>query len=441
MIKKKYDLLILGGGVAGYYCGIHCSKGGLRVALVEKDKLGGTGFRWGSWPVKKILDNCKAMARTNPPSKVSMKDYQLNFLSIENKIEKELREKNIDLYFSDGKFVASHKYRVEGYLLEAKYIVIATGTSAKGLGNYPINHTSIISHKEAVALDQLPKDLIIIGGNVEGCEFASLFSQFAVRVSLIEKEDTILAEYDRDLIDILENHLKDHGVLLYTSKDVEKIACMKGGRVSVTMADGTKLEADKVLITGQRKANFPRGLDMLGIEFDREKIIVNENLETNIDNIFAIGDINGLMGMAHGAIHQAIGLAEYILFNQPIGIKYRAIPRAIFTMPEIAGVGQQEVELIEGGKKYKRGIANISDTWRGLSKGIKCGFIKVLADKDDKLLGIWMVGDEVSEYVGLLSIIINKKIRLSEIKSNLIIHPSISEGILQAILNIDTVEE
>ncbi len=202
------------------------------------------------------------------------------------------------------------------------------------------------------------------------------------------------------------------------------------------MDNGLELGAEKILITGSRKPNFPKGLNKTGLHVEKTYIPVDEVLGTNIPNIYAIGDINGLMGMAHAAIQQGIVLAENILFKKKSTLSYDIIPSAIFGIPEIAGVGYQEFELKRKNIKYKKGICNFSDTWRGFSKQIANGFIKVLADEDNKLLGVWMVGDNVSEYVGLMSVLIQNKVGLEEIKRNLIIHPSLNEAILEAILSM-----
>ena len=186
------------------------------------------------------------------------------------------------------------------------------------------------------------------------------------------------------------------------------------------------------MVTLSRKPNFPKGIERLNINIEHDRILVDENLKTGEDHIFAIGDINGIVGMAHAAINQGIGVAEYICNKTPVP-KHYILPRAVFTLPEMAGVGKQEWELKN--VSYKVCKYEFKDTWRGWSKGIEEGFVKVLVDEDGIVLGIWMVGEDVSEYIGFLSILGENKLTVSDIKSNLIIHPSLTEALLEALMS------
>ncbi|SDL10404.1 dihydrolipoyl dehydrogenase family protein [Natronincola ferrireducens] len=444
MKRETYDVLIIGGGPAGYYCGLHCARGGLRVALVEKEELGGTGLRWGCLPVKNILDdlrsviNGKTYRHNRYPliPEEGLQHYEKEMLVIEEKMKKKLLKANIDVYFGEGSFIDKNTYEIDNNTIKAKYVVIATGTKPWGLENLQANQQTIITHKEAVALEKLPGTIIIIGGNVEGCEFASLFAELGVKVVLVEKTTKLLEGNDDDLVKPLETYFKKRGIKIYKGLRATAIQEEEGKQV-VSLNNGEKIKGDKVLVTVGRIPNFPKGMEKLGVHLEKDKIVVDNNLKTNITSIYAIGDINGILGMAHVAIQQGIAVADNILNNKNVIMNYKELPRAVFTIPEIAGVGFQEWELIEKKIPYRKGYYNFADTWRGFSKDIKEGFVKVLVAEDDKVLGLWMVGQDVSEYIGLMGLLIQKGVTCEEIKQNLIIHPSLSEAILEALLNVE----
>ncbi|QUI25037.1 NAD(P)/FAD-dependent oxidoreductase [Vallitalea pronyensis] len=438
-----YDIIVIGSGPAGYYCAVSAARLGKQVAIVEKHTLGGTGFRWGCLPVKYMLDRVKKiedvredLGITVDQSKVYGDIFQKTTMDMENvesKIKQSLEDLHVDIFFGDGECVDRYHYRVGHETLEAKNMVIATGTSPTGIMDIHLDHDTIISHEEAIGLQALPKELIIVGGNVEGIEFASLFTYLDSNVTVIEKEDTILLGNDKDLIKPLEEDLVKRGVRFIKGIGVVK-ANVHHGCGQVTLEDGQVLNGDKILVTGFRKPNFPKGLTSIGVNTDQEKILVNERLQTNVDNIYAIGDINGLLGMAHVAISQGSLVVKTIDNGDSVPQHYQSLPRAIFTVGEIAGAGYQEWELIQKNIPYHVEKTYFKDTWRGYNKRHDEDFLKVLLDHEGHVLGIWMYGDNVSELVGSLGLLIDKKVTLSEIRESLYVHPTLSEALLETIL-------
>lgn len=435
---ESYDVLIIGGGLAGYYCAISCRKRGLTVAIVEKETLlGGTGIRTGALPVKKLLDTFKKNRKDKECVKTDIiknLDSQVKLLC--KKLEKDLRSNGVDIYFANGEFLDEHRYSLGEKILYGDYIVIATGTKPSSIEEIKIDGEIIITHKEGINLNNLPESIIILGGNVEGVEFANVYGNLGVEVIVVEKEEALLLGNDEDLVKPIESSLEKLQVNIVKGVGAKK-AYIEDNKANIVLENGQILKADQALVTLDREPNFPKGIDKLNILKDEFKIKVDNNLRTNIDHIYAIGDINGILGMAHGAIQQGISVSEHISRKRPILMKYDSLPRAVFTMPEMAGAGYQENELIEKGINYIKGYSYFSDTWRGWSKGIEEGFLKVLLDKDGRVLGIWMVGDDVSEYIGPLGLLLEKNITADDIKNNLIIHPSLWESLLDAILNIE----
>ncbi len=438
-----YDILVIGSGPAGYYCAISAARLGKQVAIVEKNKLGGTGLRWGCLPVKYMLDRVKKIEDVIDDLGIKLDKANLygdifqkttmDMEGIESKMKHNLEDHHVDIFFGDGECVDNHHYKVGDDILEAKYIVIATGTSPAGILDIHIDHNIVISHEEAIGLQTLPEELIIVGGNVEGIEFASLFAYLGSSVTVIEKEDTILSGNDQDLIKPLEENLVKKGVKLIKGIGVVKAKIMDG-RGQVTLEDGQVITGDRILVTGFRKPNFPTGLASIGVHTDQDKIIVNDSLQTNIENIYAIGDINGILGMAHVAISQGSLVTKAIESREPVPQHYRSLPRAIFTVGEIAGAGYQEWELQENNIPYRVEKTYLRDTWRGFNKGHDDDFLKVLINDEEHVLGIWIYGYNVSELVGSLGLLIDKKVSLTEIGESLYVHPTLSEALLETIL-------
>lgn len=432
---KKYDVVVIGGGIGGYYSARALKREGKVVALIEKDKLGGTALRWGALPVKKILDSFKGI------KKEQIKEIRENLITkwdddlkkLEKKIINNLLDDEIDIYYGDGEFIDSKRFKIGSQIIETDYFIVATGTKPASIKDIPIDGVNIITHKEAIDLTNIPKSIIILGGNVEGIEFAALYAKIGVDVIVIEKEESILLGNDEDLVFPIEENLKSLNVKIIKGIGARKAEIGKN-RVNVLLDDGSIVSAEKALVTFMRTPNFPKGIENTKIKTSKDRIIVREDLLTDEENIFAIGDINGILGMAHVAIQQGIKVSDYILRDISVDISYEVLPRAVFTLPEMAGVGKQEWELKKDNIPYKLGIAYFKDSWRGWAKNIEEGFVKTIIGLDNKILGIWMVGENVSEYIGLMGQLIKEERTVDEILSNLIIHPSLTETILEALL-------
>ena len=435
-----FDCLVIGSGPAGLYAALSCAKKGYSTVIVENRSWGGTGFSNGCLPVKKILDRIKVFRKYNsifhhqqfgefPESGRILFNDRTYGRRIEVKVKERLQEAGVETLYGNGFFVSERVFNIEGKIIQADRILIATGTSPSSPEGIPLDGDRIISHREAVVLDKLPEEMIIIGGNVEGIEFATLFSSLGVKVVVVEQEWEILSGNDRDLVLPLLTDLENHGVVLKTGV---KIVSSEVNRdmVELKTEEGEAFVTEKVLVTGVRAPNFPRGLDRAGVHYLRWGIPVNKKLETNVSGIFALGDINGLHGMAHIAIQQGVFITEGF-DGKTVPQDYSALPRAVFSLPEIAGAGKQEWELLEAGMEYRTVSFDLKDSWRGFSRDIDSGFIKLIFDMNEQLSGIWMTGENASTVMSASGLLLKKRISKREILENLFIHPTLGEGILE----------
>jgi dihydrolipoamide dehydrogenase len=470
------DVLVLGSGPAGYYAATLCAKNDLDVTLVEKGELGGTGFRLGALPIKILLD----VVKQNPQITYEdlLKDYREKMMDVQNKLESDLKRAGVGLIFGEGYFI-QNAIRVRDEIIKAKNIIIATGSRPSNPFG-AVWGNNILTHEEALFIteltrpkspastgagcqraakpsmdstniqrglfpplnevsfkDRLPKDLIILGANVEGIEFATLYSRFGVKVTVIEMLQDILPGNDSDLQQPVIETLKSFNIDFITGEKVIQLD-ETHDKATVALESGKTLTAKKCLVCLSRVPNIPKGAGDIGMEYDGTGIVVDEDFLTTVPNIYAVGDVNGRCLMGSAAINQGISAALHIL-GREVSIQnasYEGLPRAIFTIPEIAGVGLQEWELKQKGIKYKTARYQFDQTWRGISKGYREGFIKVLVDHDNRLQGIWMVGRDVSELVGTLGILLKQKVSIDLIKNSLFVHPSLSEALLDALLRL-----
>ncbi|MBF8984773.1 NAD(P)/FAD-dependent oxidoreductase [Lutibacter sp. B2] len=439
----RYDALVLGSGPAGFYFAKTYAQSGKKIAVIENSLMGGTGFRTGCLPVKKYLDTIRKVNVSKDLINKGFIDGTVDLSNVykrtkddlkkvEELIEEQLKNLNVDIYVGEGRFLSANQFEINKEILYADKIIIATGTSPCGFSNIEIDEKIILSHKGAINLELLPKELAIIGANVEGIEFASLFSSLGVNVTVVDMEDEILKGTDEDLKKLSVDYLKENNVKFILGKKVKDIY-KNDHKVDIILDHDEVIKSDKVLITGVRKPNIPKGLQKIGVNV-QEYIPVDQNFMTNIENIYAIGDINGILGMAHVAINQAINLSDYLVCKKEIMKNYKSLPNAIFTIVEIAGAGIQEEELKKNNRSYSVEKVFFKDTFRGFSKDIDKGFIKLMIDEEQKIIGIWISSEYASDLIGDVGLWIDQNLSVDHIKEKLFIHPTISEGLLDAAL-------
>jgi dihydrolipoamide dehydrogenase len=423
------ELLVLGSGPAGWYCALEAARAGFRTALAEKAELGGTGFRWGCLPVKMGLDAMRR-GRAALPTPARLRE-------VERRLEEGLRAAGVTLLAGEASFLDAHTLSVGGRQVRAGTVVIATGTRPAAPAGLALDGRRMISHVELVRQARAPRGearlrrAAVVGADVEGVELACLLAGMGSRVQLLEQLPEILPGQDRDLADPVQARLQALGVRLHLGARVASAATRARGAVLV-LESGEELAAELVLLAGLRAPNLPAGLDRAGVAWEADRIPVDDRFRTSAPNIYAIGDINGLCGMAHAAIQQGLLLPGSLRGEPPAPAAYPAPPRAVFTIPEIAGAGLQERELQARGQPFRGARVELAETWRGFSRERQGGFLKVLAAPDGRLLGLWVCAEDASELAAPFGPLLERQATLEEVRRSLFIHPTLAEALLEA---------
>jgi len=451
----KYQVLVLGSGPAGLTAALTCARAGFTTALGENDAAGGTGLRWGCLPVKGALDLFRfpgAGPEAAVPAEASPGDeaFQVRMdraAAVSREVERRLAEAGVAVFHGEPRFTGPRTVAIsaaEGtapVILEADRVVIATGTSPAAPAGFSFETPGILSHRELLFLPRRPESLVILGGNVEGIELACLYARLGTTVTVVEQEELLLPGNDEDLKIPVLAALRGLGAGLIIGTRVEGARSVPPGRtgggsrksgVEVTLSGSAgTLRADYLVVTGFRKPSIPAGWEAVGGTVTATGIPVDHRFQTSLEEVYAVGDINGLMGMAHAAIHQASHLPR-IWRGETVRQEYPLLPRTIFTIPEIAGAGVQEGDAPAAGGPYRTCRADFTRTWRGFYRGEE-GFIKLIFDGEDRLRGVWAVGRDVTEMMSFAAPVVKAAPRREELLDTLFIHPSLGEAIREAL--------
>ncbi|MUL27946.1 dihydrolipoyl dehydrogenase [Prevotella sp. A2879] len=445
----KTDLLIIGSGPGGYRTASYAAKNGLHVTIIEKDQLGGTCLNAGCIPTKCLAHDAEVrIAALSSFDTLPSLDF-VKVMERKNGVLNQLREginillnqSNINLIKGEAHFVSDHIVEVGDRKIEAKNIIIATGSQAKlppfinreDYLNSPTLKRSVVTSTELLSIDELPKRLVIIGAGVIGMEFASAFAAFGCQVVVVEYMKECLPMIDSDIAKRLRKMLEKRGVTFYMQSAVEKvIPPTEEDNVDTVVVFNKKdkeikLEADLVLIATGRQPNvMDIGLDSTNIEYSLKGIPVDKNMETNIKGVYAIGDVNARQMLAHAAIFQGFRAVNHILSKQD-NIRLEIMPSAIFTYPEAACVGKTEEQCKEAGIKYTIRKGFYRSNGKALSMNETEGLIKILIGEDGLILGGHAYGSHSADLIQELSALMNRDTTLDEICDIIHIHPTLSE--------------
>ncbi|NLI89352.1 MAG: dihydrolipoyl dehydrogenase [Epulopiscium sp.] len=451
------DIAILGGGPGGYVAAIKAAKMGAKVILVESNEVGGTCLNEGCIPTKSLVRSAQVFAdiRNSKEYGIICDNPQIDMARVidrkDNIVEnlvagiKHLFDKNqITLVKGRGKLVNKNTLSVDNKIsIKAKDIIIATGSKITKPQIPGIDLDNVIYSDEALDLKKLPNKLLIIGAGIIGMEFAFIYANMGVDVTVVEYMDDILSSLDKDIIDEITAAAKDAGINLYSSSKVEEIIKDESDNIIVKISNNNKnkyISADKVLVCVGRSPEYQDiGIDDLGIKINKDTkgIKVNDKMQTNIPNIYAIGDVTNIIQLAHLASAQGIVAAQNIL-GKDSTIDYRAVPSAIFTSPEIATVGLSEKDLADRLDEITIGKFPISANGKAMTYGESRGFIKIIKEnKSGKILGASIIGPNASDLIAEVTLAIQNNLTADNIINTIHAHPTTSEVIHEGALSVE----
>lgn len=455
----NFDLVIIGSGPGGYVCAIRAAQLGLKVCCIEKrDKLGGTCLNIGCIPSKSLLHTSHLYKQAQ-----EMKHLGISFSNLSLDISKMIDAKNksvinltdgIDFLFKKNKIVKKRgfgklisKNEIEilfeerSEIISAKKIIIATGSEASTPKGVLIDEKNILSSTGALELTSAPKELIVIGAGYIGLELGSVWSRLGTKVTVIEYADRILPGMDSEVSQQFQKILIKQGFDFKLSTALTSIS-NKNGKIIVTVetkGQSFDLDCDKVLIsTGRRPYTFGLNLESIGVELNqRGQIITNSNFQTNIDNIFAIGDCKSGPMLAHKASEEGTALAE-IICGQAGHVNYSTIPSVIYTSPEVASVGLSEEELKKENIKYKIGKFPFTANPRAKVMNDTTGFVKILSNfETDEVLGVHIISSDAGNMIAELTIAMELGASSEDIARTCHAHPTLTETVKEAALDVE----
>jgi dihydrolipoamide dehydrogenase len=453
----KYDLIVIGSGPGGYIAAVRASQLGSKVAIIEKySTLGGTCLNVGCIPSKALLDSAhhyydavnhfEAHGITVETPKVDFEKMVARKASVVETttggIKYLMDKNNVDVFeglgsFKDATHVNITKANGSVEVIEGTNIIIATGSKPSSLPFIKLDKERVITSTEALKLKEIPKDLLVIGGGVIGLELGSVYKRLGTNVTVIEYMDKIVPGMDADISKELQKVLKKQGIKFATSHKVNAVE-RKGNEVTVkaTNKKGAEVEfkGDYCLVSvGRKPYTQGLGLENVGVKLNqRNQIEINAHLQTNVANIYAIGDVVEGAMLAHKAEEEGVVVAEFLAGQKP-HIDYNLIPGIVYTWPEVAAVGKTEQELKESGIDYKAGKFSMRALGRSRASGDIDGFVKVLADKNtDEILGVHMVGARVADLIMEAAVAMEFRASAEDLARICHGHPTYSEAVKEA---------
>ena len=449
-----YDVIVLGSGPGGYPAAIRASQLGKKVAIVEKESLGGICLNWGCIPTKALLKSAQVFeyAKHAKDYGISITDPSADFGSVIGRsravadkmskgIQFLMKKNKIDVIMGFGKLIAPGKLEITSAdgtkkTEEAKNIIIATGGRARELPGLPIDGIKIIEYRKAMSLPSQPKSIIICGSGAIGSEFAYFYNSMGTKVTIVEFMPRIVPVEDEDISKELEKQFKKQGITVMTNSEVVKVDTSGNGvKATVKTADGeVTLEADILLSAVGVVANIENiGLEALGIKTDKGKIIVDAYQQTSVAGLYAIGDCTPGQALAHVASKEGINAAEHLSGHKPEAMDYNNIPGCTYSSPEIASVGYTEKAAKDAGYEVKVGKFPFMASGKAVAAGATEGFVKVIYDaKYGEFLGCHMIGMNVTEIIAEAVVARKLETTAHEILNAVHPHPTMSEGLKEA---------
>jgi dihydrolipoamide dehydrogenase len=450
-MAREYDILVLGGGPAGYPAAIRAAQLGARVCLVEKESLGGTCLNWGCIPTKALQGAAHLVERVREgagrgiaggPVGIDAAALFANknrvVKDLVSGVEKIMKARHIEVLRGAGRLTSGTTIDVEGIgAVSAKKIVIATGSSEAALPFMPFDGARILSSKDLLGLGRIPASLLIVGGGAIGCEFASIFNAFGTKVRIVEMLPVLVATEDAQVSRTLQMLFRKKGIELHLGASVTAAKAAEAG-VAASLDSGVEIVSEAVLVSVGRRPFFAdAGIEAAGVEADRAGIKVNARMETTAPGVYAAGDVVGGALLAHVATREGIVAAENALgASRETG--HHTIPSTIYTLPEISHAGLTEDEARSKGIPVATGRFPFAANGKAKGLGEEDGFVKWVARADDRrLLGVHIIGPYATELLAPAVLALDRGLTGAELAESIVAHPTLSEALAGAAEAID----
>ncbi|SFA69358.1 dihydrolipoamide dehydrogenase [Acetitomaculum ruminis DSM 5522] len=452
-------ITVIGGGPGGYEAAIYAAKKGAEVVLIEKDKVGGTCLNRGCIPTKAFLASYDAYEAVEKAKDFGLLDVNepkvdypailarknkvmsslvkgIEFLCNQNKVTLingmgEIKDKNtIEVTKSDG----------SKETVTTDYIILATGSVPVCPPVFKVDRKRVVTSDEILDFEQAPKSLILVGGGVIGCEIGQFLAKMGTQVTVVEALPRLMATMDEDVSKQISRQFKKEKIKMVTGDGIAEVN-PADDHVDVKLSSGKELSAEYVLVAiGRAPFTAGAGLENVGVEMaERGRVKVNEYLQTNVDNIYAIGDIIPSAQLAHVASKEGIVAVDNIFGAKKV-MTYHAVPGCVFTNPQLASVGKLEWQLEkegkEAGKDFKTGKFEFKGLGKAQASGHIAGFVKVIVDADDVLIGAEIVGAGASDMLQVLTTAIQLKLTAKEVGDSIFPHPTMCEAIMEALHDV-----
>lgn len=453
---ENYDVIVIGSGPGGYVAAIRAAQLEMKVAVVERAEVGGICLNWGCIPTKALLKSAQVYrymshaadygisleGAAKPDFEAVVKRSRTVAETMSKGVQYLLKKNNVTVIAGTGKLQSNHEVAVtdaEGTVTvyEAKHIILATGARSRSLPNVPQDGKYIIGYREALILPKLPETMVVMGSGAIGSELAFFYASMGTKVTIVEYMPRLVPVEDDDIAATLARCFRKAGIKTMTSASVEQVV-VEDGICKVTVKDAkekiTELTCNIVLSAVGVQTNLEGlGLEECGVAVERGKVIVDDYYKTNVEGVYAIGDIVHGPALAHVASHEALVCVEKIAGKNPAPVDYNNIPGCTYTTPEIASVGMTERACTEQGREVLIGKFPFTASGKATASGSRDGLVKVIFDKQTgEWLGCHLIGDNVTEMIAGAVMARQNKMKGEDIIHAVFPHPTLSEAIMEA---------